>query len=985
MPLSPRFASPTSALARLTLSAVATLLSAAAAFAQPLPTDPSLVTGKLDNGLEYVVRKQTVPPGRATAWVHIHSGSLNETDRQRGIAHYLEHMAFNGSTHFPPGSLIPYFQSLGLTFGRDQNAYTNMQETVYQLSLPDTNTQTLGKGLEFFSDVVFGLSLMPNEIEAERQIIQEERRRGLSGRQRTSNYVLEHMAPGSIFGQRNTIGTEETINTVNQADFKDYYNKWYGASNSTLIVLADTDPAEVVKIINDKFKDAPKRQRPVRQDPKVKAYDKSFAIVTSDQELRSGSIRIMSLAPARPPTTTVEQYRSDLVASLGESAMNRRMRNKVDAGGTAFESLGVSSGNSSHAIYTTELSASVTPDKWKEGLEQGALELQRARAYGFTSREIDDGKKQMMAGAERSVETESTADAAAIMRRINSGVGSGEPVMSPSQRLAILTDLLPTITTEEVNARFAREFDPKAVAFIAVLPASASVPSESELLDVGTKALAVTPTKETEAAHVATLMTELPKAGSVGDMQEHAATHVWSGWLSNNVRVHYRFMDERKNEASVHIALYGGELRETAENRGITSAAQIAWSSRSTKRLSSADVREILTGKKVNVGGGGFGGGGGGRRGGGGGGGSRDSIALTISGSPEEFETGFQLAYLLLTEPRIEAPAFERFQTNTQQRLQEMLKTPQGLFAQTMMSAAYPENEPRAKMVTPEQIASITLPAAQAWLETLIKESPIEVTIVGDITKERALDLAAKYLAALPPRERVSTETYAALRTLKRPTGPRVFEKTLATETPQAQVLSGFYGADTTNVPDVRALSMASRVISTRMVKEIREEAQLVYSIGASSAPATTFPGFGMFSASAPTDPSKVPALVDKIASMYETFAKEGPTDEELNVAKKQMANTFEEQMRTPTFWAGRLQEMTFRGTNLDDVVAMPEAYQSMTAQQVKDTFNKYYSKDNSIVVIVKPDGTMTPSPTSTPETQPGAGRSGSARPDATK
>src|SRR3954447_19567556 len=184
----------------VTASIAITLTSTGPLRAEPLPSDPGAVQGDLDNGLHYVVVKHAVPPGRATVWVHMHTGSLNETDSQRGIAHYTEHMAFNGSDHFKPGELVPFFQSLGMQFGRDQNAFTSFDQTTFQLSLPDTKPETLGKGMSFFSDVVGGLCLLPAEIDNERQIILEERRTRLSGRQRTSDAVLEREFPGSIFG-----------------------------------------------------------------------------------------------------------------------------------------------------------------------------------------------------------------------------------------------------------------------------------------------------------------------------------------------------------------------------------------------------------------------------------------------------------------------------------------------------------------------------------------------------------------------------------------------------------------------------------------------------------------------------------------------------------------------------------------------------------------------------------------------------------------
>ncbi|MBK7406260.1 MAG: insulinase family protein [Phycisphaerales bacterium] len=896
--------------------------------------DPALVTGELDNGLRYIVLEHAVPPGRAVAWIHMHTGSLNETDPQRGIAHYLEHMAFNGSKNFAPGSLVPFFQSLGMTFGRDQNAFTNFDQTTFQLSLPDAEPRTLGQGLTFFSDVVGGLSLLPSEIDAERQIIQEERRRGLSGRQRTSFYVVEHMAPGSLYGERITIGKEETIDSVKQPDFQDYYGKYYCASNATLMVVADTDPAEVVKVIEQKFGDLPKRPRPTPQDIHVRACDKSFAIVTSDPEVRTEDVRIMRLEPARPPVTTVPLFRADLVETIAERALNRRLGNKVAAGGTSYLGARVSSGTDSGAVYTAEISGRAKPGKWKETLGEIALEMQRARDFGFSEREIGDAKKEIVSGAERAVETEATMPASALISRLNGAVSAGEPSMSPRQRLDLLNQLLPTITIEEVSKRFAQEFDPRAVAFVAVLPSSGSVPSESELLQAGLAALAVKPTPEVETAVATTLMTELPNPGKVAEMSEHESSHVWSGWLANNVRVHYRFMDEREHQASVRIDLVGGEMLETAENRGITSAATLAWAQPATQHLTSSDIRAIMTGKKVNVGGGGFGGG----RRGGGGGGSTDSISLSISGSPEEFETGFQLAHLLLTEPKIEQASFDNYKTSSRERLLESLKNPMALGGRLAGAALYPDDAAKVQPVTVEQIDALTLPAAQAWLDRLIKESPIEVVIVGDVDREQVMGLVARYLGSLPPR-------------------PRTVEETIDTPTAQAFVMSAFYGADEADLADARAMSLAARILSTRMIKEVREDAQLVYSIGAGSRAGTTYPGFGVFSAAAPTEPAKAGPLVAKLDSMYEAFAKSGPSEEELDVAKKQFVNTFDEDVQDPAFWARRLQLMTFHGRKLDDILNETAAYEAMTTEEVRSVFAKYCKPENAITVVVKPAG----------------------------
>jgi zinc protease len=274
----------------------------------------------------------------------------------------------------------------------------------------------------------------------------------------------------------------------------------------------------------------------------------------------------------------------------------------------------------------------------------------------------------------------------------------------------------------------------------------------------------------------------------------------------------------------------------------------------------------------------------------------------------------------------------------------------------TVAGAPYPPDVARTQPLTLEQLDRLTVEAAQAWLDRLIATAPIEVVIVGDLPWEQASDLAARYLGALPSRPRISAKAFAELRKLNRPTGPRQITRTVQTQTPQAYVMSGFYGADETDVGDTRALSLATRILSTRMVKQIREDAQLVYSISAGARPGSTYPGFGLVSAASPTEPGKVAALVEKIAAMYAELAREGVTADELDVAKKQVANTLAEQMREPSFWLGRLSQLTFRGTNLDDEVNAPEAYQALTADQVREVFARYYSPERAVVVIVQPE-----------------------------
>jgi predicted Zn-dependent peptidase len=227
---------------------------------------------------------------------------------------------------------------------------------------------------------------------------------------------------------------------------------------------------------------------------------------------------------------------------------------------------------------------------------------------------------------------------------------------------------------------------------------------------------------------------------------------------------------------------------------------------------------------------------------------------------------------------------------------------------------------------------------------------------VGDIPLERARMMVSAYLGSVQPRERISATTLDSLRALQRPVGPLTVSKTMATKTPQGVVVAGFYTNDQENVDDNRAMQMAAQTLSSRMVKVIREEKQLVYSIRAGNNPGRDWPGFGTFSATAPCDPAKAEELATTIKAMYDEFAQTGPTEEEMTTAKKQMANTFEEGLKDPSWWLGRINQMDYRSLKLDDLINANDAYQAMTPEQVKAAFVKYYKPESFMTISLVPD-----------------------------
>lgn len=925
---------------RMTATPVATATPSSGLLTQ----DPRVITGVLPNGLKYAVMQHSNPPERVSVWMHVGSGSLNETDEQRGIAHYLEHMAFNGSENFPPGSVVDFFQSLGLRFGMHQNAFTSFDQTTYQLALPDNSIEKLDKALLFFADVSGRLILDPKEIDEEREVILQEKTARKSAQQRTGEAVLKRMIPGSIIGERLPIGTDETIMSMQRPLFEQYYRTYYTPSNTTVIAVGDLDPRVMIERITHHFGGFEGQgDAPANQDPRVEPYSSSFGVVVTDPELTRASLAIQAITKPLGPSLTEVAVKRDLVQLLGSGAFNRRIQDKVSRNEMDILGAGASSGDQFNAFHIAGVRAAAEPAKWREALTQTAVELTRAVRHGFLESEVGTAKAELLASLEQAAKSEATLPARAYLDRINSAITDGEVILSATQLFELAQRLLSDVTAAEVSAAFAREMTMEHFMVAAQLPESIpngiALPTEDELVAIVREGMASDVDALAERTAKTSLLDEMPAAGTIVEESVHEATGAWSGLLSNNVQVHHRFMDYRKNQVMVSITLFGGDVDETAENRGVTSAAGSAWANAATSALSSSDIRDLMAGVKATVGGG-----------------LIDSgLVLTVTGDPADIEKGFQLAHLLLTDPFIEPPGFEQWKTANLQSIAARERNPATMLGVLARESIYPEGDARFARLTAANVQGLSRDAAQARLLELVRTSPIEVAIVGDISREQAQELATKYLGSLSKRARVSPDAFESMRTLAREASPRSITQPVETATPVAAVRVQFYGPDAKNIQDTRAMQVAAQILTTRMIKRIREELQLVYSISAGSSPATMYPGFGVFSAGSTTQPGKTDALRDEILAAFKAFAENGPTQEELDVAKRQFANTLDESMREPSFWTSRLSMLSFGEVTLDDALAAPGAYQAFTPEQIKDTFVKYYSKGAPGAVVTMP------------------------------
>jgi len=905
----------------------------------PLPIDPNVRMVRLPNGLDCWIRHNERPPGRVGIWLHIGSGSINEEDRERGLAHFLEHMAFRGSENFPPGTLIKYFESIGLTFGHHQNAFTGFDQTTYVLTLPDTQEETIRKGLLCMSDFASRLTLPPDELSRERGVILEEFRARKGPQQRMIEKLLPVLLPNSRVAERLPIGKEEVVGRAGRGDLERYYDTWYRPDNSVLLLVGDVDPEAMEALAAEAFADWKPTPDPMENaDAEVKPYAETRAAVVTDPELTTASTSVVSVRPLEK-LLTVGDFRRRLVDNLGMLIVNRRLDEMVRKGTAPFQGASLMKTTLWNVCTYIEAEATGQPDKWKPMLASTLTELKRAREHGFLEQEFRDAVKLTLASAEKDAQVEPTRSAQSFLSYLNNCVSRDRKPMSAQQKLELTRELIDGISLEEVYAAYESNFDARARLLLVVMPEKEDldVPSVEEILAVAREADSAEVEPRLAEERPRELLEREPSPGAVAERQEEPDLKILSVTLENGVRAHLRHMDYKKDLVLARITLAGGAIRETADSRAVTSVAALVLGRPASRGLSSTQIRDLMTGKKVSVGGSA----------------GDDALTISVEGTSEDIEEGFRLAHLLLTEPKIEAPAMKVWKEQMEQEI-ERRKTNVEAHLWEEADALRSGGDPRFKFPAREQVDARSLREGQQWLDGIVRSAPIEVAVVGDIGRDRALELVLKYLGSLPERPRTDP-SLEPLREVEARPGPLLSTVEVETITPRAVVLVGWRGADWRDVKDRRVLQLAAQIMETRLREAIREERGLTYSIFCRARPAVAYPGTGLFFAYFTADPDNAQEAAELTRALIRQFAQEGPTEEEMDVVHRQFANQIETSQKEPSYWASILSDLDYHGTSLADVKEAMEMYTSYTREDVMQVLAGYLTEERRIQVIALP------------------------------
>ena len=903
-----------------------------------LPVDPSLKITTLDNGLKVIIKENKSPAGKVEMYLHVGSGSLDEEDNQQGIAHFLEHMAFNGSKNFPAGSLVKYFESLGLTFGMHQNAFTSFNQTTYILSLPNVKEETLEKGLLCLSDFAYRLDLLETEIDKERGVIEEEERARSSVRQRILYKILPELLPGSRVAERLPIGKMEVIKNAPRETFVDFYKKWYHPENAALIIVGDIKAEDMQKMSIKHFRDWKKKKNvPEHLKSGVSPSTSVSSLVVSDPELTSTSVSLVSILPPGKLETKMD-YRRSLISNIGDWIMNRRFSKLVKEGKAEFQNAYASQSDFLNVCTYVSANAEGKAENWKKMIAQLTIELKRARIHGFHEQEMDDAIKTIFAGAERAVSTEATRKSKSIVSVINSEITAGRMPMSAKQEFDLITELMPGITLTEINEHFRKIYRKQNRLVLLEIPDKVGLkkPSKEDILQV------VNDTEKEEVkaltfkARAKKLLTNEPVPGKITSTDYHEATKVTTHHFENGLVCHHKHMDFNKDNITVVLNFAGGKIEETAENHGISDLSVIPLRTPATHKLSSVDIQNIMTGKNVSVSGSA----------------GEDKISMRISGSRKDLEEGLKLAYILLLDAKIENAVFNLVKQQLSQSLMQY-KSSVDMQLMNNLNQSLTGNDPRFSMLDAKHLEKLKIEDAQIWLERILKNAPIEASVVGDIQEKDATELINKYFGSLPKRSKF--EHLAALRNIAVKKEPVDMEIKVDTKTPKSLVLVGWRGPEYTDKKDRQCMILAAKILSSRLHEDIREKKQLTYSAFAQSMITPAYKNKSLLFAYFTADKTKARNAADLCYQIVVNFKKDGPTKAETSTVLKQIQTDIKAMIEKPGYWSAYLSDLKMYGKNLNDVAKIQETYSSYTREDIHDVLKKYVVREGGLRIICVP------------------------------
>ena len=930
---------------KLILSTLVLALSlvAVAQQPQPLPIDSAVRVGKLDNGLTYYIRHNEYPKHRAEFHIAQAVGATMEEDHQNGLAHFLEHMAFNGTQHFAGKGIIEYFESVGVNFGGNINAYTSLDETVYRLSeVPTTRPGIIDSALLVMHDWACGLLLLEEEIDNERGVIREEWRTGAQANRRMWKALNPIKYPGSQYAKRDVIGDTAVINNFTYEALRDYYKRWYGPDNQAIIVVGDIDVDQIEAKIKALWADVPARvnrgERPLHT---VDDTVEPIVAIVRDKEAQYTRIEMEFKKPQIPAQFrgTDMAYVQTLALELVCDMFNNRLSELSMKPEATFVGAGSYYGelvklkDAFVAVYLTKQGQEVAA--YKDLLTQ----LEKMRRYGFTHAEYDRVKKEMLAAYEKSYNERNTMRNIMYAQEYIRHYLDASPIPGIEWEYETVKQILPVLPLDMLNqlAQSLVTDENLIISFQAPEDASVVLPTEAEAVEM----LAAVKNEDIQApveeAIRENLVEQTPKAGKIKktEYNETLGTTEWT--LSNRVRVIVKPTTFKQDEILFYAFSQGGNsLVATADLPSAALATNVVEMG-GLADMSATDLQKALTGKRVSL---------------------SPSIgayseAMSGSSTIKDLETLLQLNYLYFTAPRRDEEAFQTLMSVLESQLANRDKNPKSAFSDSiqMMASNYSE---RTMIFNKELLAQVSLDKAlEVYNVRFANPADFTFCFVGNVDPEDKAFQAqvCTWLGGLKTSKKLEKAADDKVR-VAMGIQKNYFTRQMEIKTASNRIQYTSYDMPYTLANDLN-MEMIGRILSTRYLESIREREGGSYGVGCAGWMNRHPVPYAQLIMQFDTDPEKQEKLMNIIHEEVMTIVENGPLAKDLQKEKESMLKDFEENLEKNGYWEDVLTNYYKHGINY--VTDYKAAVEAITAETVQATLKKLVESGNMFEVVMLP------------------------------
>jgi len=904
-----------------------------------LAVDERIHFGHFANGMRWAWANNPEPKDRLYLRLHVNIGSLAERDDEVGMAHFLEHMAFNGSTNFEAGTLIEWFQQNGMAFGPDTNASTGFSETIYQLDLAESDEETLREGLLVLRDYASELTLAEEEVEAEKGVIDGEERERDSAGFRLLKQQLEIMFDGTRVQNRLPIGTPEVRAQFTAQSVRAFYERWYRPEHMTLVAVGDLGDLNPEDLFAEYFADFRAPATPLTHEPPVgraASLARSFAIY--EEEIPSVDLALNRFEHWEEEPDTIATRLDDLPLSYAHRILNLRFYEAAKREDAPFLSASVSSAAILNVFDGESLNISCPPEKWKEALAFCEQELRKALEFGFQQAELDEIRADALRSLDEAVERESTAHSGALLGALLTAAENRFVPTNASTRRAYAKPAIEALTVEACHAALKEAWskgelsiqatgnldlgEDAGATLLAALEASRSVAVEAdEVIEVNAFAYASSVDKQGA----------IRKRQSVDDLGFEAVT------FENGVRVNVKRTEFKENQVLLSARI--GEGRVSAEPAAV---AALAWvgtpilNGGGLEAHSEDDLRRLTAGKTAGVA---F---------------SIGEGALTLGGptTAEDLLLQCEIACAYLNAPGWREEGLVQFRRQIPLVFDGLKHQHQGPLLTEFFPTVF-DGDLRFALPTQKQAVAVTTEDVQAWIAPQLFEGPIEVSLVGDLDVEETIAICARTFGMLPPRR--ARREHSEHRVAPSPKSGVNQRHQIETQVPKSLVLIVFPTADGIDTTTRRRLNVLSNVVNDRLRVNVREKLGAAYSPGAGVQLSETYPGVGMLMIQAMADPETVDTLVEACLDVAEDLATNGVTDEEIDRLREPTLARRRDAKRQNGYWMSVLSEAQGDPDHLDEVRSADAFYATHSAADIAPLAEEYLARDKASILVVEP------------------------------